>query len=300
MATLIACLKVKQNMPFAIKLFLLFGAIGVSFPDYGVADEPQNSLENYYNADRQVKRSTINAHENETVPDPNGLSIAEGASGSLEGRSRFITLDDDIWRSILELYRHGHHLGIGIGSAEGDWSLGGWRLAGNERDSEISSQTTGIVYQFSYRYHIKLLDYFGYFVGSTVQFYTALSDSSSVFTDNSAWRLPSISTGFSFTPNWQWALILGIDYSLQRNANLEFERLEGEQKTVGVSLESFQFVFETTYYYEDSAGIILSFVSERLNYTKPENVSDNSDTGLDFSLRSDQRKFLIGYKYHVY
>lgn len=206
-------------------------------------------------------------------------------------------LDLDIWNSILERFRAGHHLSLGLGLGAGTWDIKNAGILANE-----TRNTRGIVYEFKYSYQLKLADYFGYFVGTSASFYNSTSSASGGFRESSSYRLPSVVAGFSLFPSWRYSVLAGIDYSIERYDELRYSANgvndQLETKQVGLTLEGPQVFFSFAYYYEARSAVSLTYSYSKLSYIKPADLEFGDASPLDVNLKREQKKMTIGYTYH--
>jgi hypothetical protein len=206
------------------------------------------------------------------------------------------SIDSDIWGSILEKFRGGHHLSLGVGSVSGSWTLG---KAGNLSNEKRA--TSGNSYEFRYFYQIKLANYLGYYVGSSMEVFVSNVGEESGFDEGSSYRMPSVNSGISYTPHWKYSVLAGIDYSIDRIDSLNYvDSAAGEEvkRTVGVTLEGGKLYLGGIYFYSAKSGVFVMSSFSNLKYTKPESINAGEGHPLDVNLSRTQKIISFGYIYH--
>lgn len=207
-------------------------------------------------------------------------------------------IDADIWASMMNKHREGHHVFVGVGTVFGYWQL---NRAGRLFNSSRAS--SGISYQLKYLYEIKLFDYFGYHVGSSTNIFVSNAGKEAGFEEGNSFRMPSVNLGVNYTPNWQYSLVVGLDYSVDFVSGVYYDdQISGQlsEKNVGITLEGAEFYAGITYFYVQEAGVYIMYSVENLNAIKPVGLNQNEGHPLDIEAQRVQKTFYLGYTIHFF
>ena len=207
-------------------------------------------------------------------------------------------INQDVWVVNFERYRSGHHLSLFFGKASGSWKLA---EIGDGHDGMITSD--GSLYKLQYDYHLRIMDNFGYFVGSSMEFFSSNDRHPEKFKEGSSARLPSVVLGLSFDIGWKYMIFSWVDYSIDLYKNIEFRGKEegvSEDRVIGITMNGTQAFAGFKFFFESTSSLVFAYGLQFLEYAKPNNMPEKENHPLHISLLRKQQRLLVGYSYHLF
>lgn len=182
------------------------------------------------------------------------------------------------WDSLIRGYRRGHNYSLSACTSNTTWK--------SSIFAEDLDTMEGCI-NFSYGYHVKLYNIFGYMLGTNAE-YSIVSEQEDdpIVSDPTVYQLPGVTGGliFYFSPGFR--VLLQSTYTLQRIEQLAVD-IDNNIDTYNITLEVIEYGVVTDFFVSMHTG---------LRFFYKEKIRSNSSS---FNMVGNSNSFGLGIVYHV-
>lgn len=195
------------------------------------------------------------------------------------------------WDTVIRGFRREHNFSVTGGLSQSRWRIGKVEPSFNDE------RARGYYYRLQYHYHIKIVDSFGYYLGSS---FTALPyeffRNDEKYSVERSFSIPGLSLGLVWDFSSVFRGLVGFEGQLQRIEHLEYQGQEAPARKATITTRVLGAYLAVDLFYQLNWALRLEATWRQYNYKPP---ADSSQYAVDMELNKSESLYGLGLVYHL-
>lgn len=195
------------------------------------------------------------------------------------------------WDAIVRGFRRDHNFSLVGGLSQSRWQLG------KIEPTRSEERARGYYYRIQYHYHIRIVDHFGYYLGSSAMAtpYEFFKHDEKYYVERS-FSIPGLSLGLVYDFSSIFRALVGAEGHLQRIEHLEYRGSEAPPRKATITARVFGAYVAFDLFYQLGWALRLEGAWRHYSYKPP---ADAAQYAVDLDLSKIETLVGLGLVYHL-